>query len=572
MGIARKASRVTETTRSKWLRRTRRAAIVVSTLAVAWIVFAEVTLLRPPRDLPPAPPHSLVRDTDGTRHFGRSYMRRHGGVWEMALYGDPVELGDAHAHLIRDVMFHVEGEMMKLFAYYVPSAALRSFITTLVRAQHWHLDRNYPHDRLFEMAAEARALAENDPFADFLPTYHRVLTLHALYDISLSFEHSPLIGCTALFASGEHTADGHTYVGRNFDMEIDPVFDTDKTVVLFHPRNGIPFASVAWPGLTGVVTGMNREGIFVAVHGGRASSASTHGVPVPTTVRTVLEHAHTLDEAVALVRADAPMVSHILIVVDGDRGEGVAIERAPDREPFVRPLGSMGGISNHYAAPYLASDPKNLSVRDHTSSIARQHRVDELLAANDHRFDPSVMLGVLRDRRGASDHEEPLGHRGTMDAWIATHSVVADATDRVLWVSAGPHTLGRYERFDLRAMLSDEYRPGNDVDTGVLPADPSFQNGLYQRWVAARGEIERAESRVGHHDPRTALTLLDAADARIAPEHDMDSLRIRARALTDLHQRDAAIGAWRTYLQADPPSPAEARAARDALHELGAVP
>ena len=33
---------------------------------------------------------------------------------------------------------------------------------------------------------------------------------------------------------------------------------------------------------------------------------------------------------------------------------------------------------------------------------------------------------------------------------------MADATARVLWVSAGPHTLGRYERFDLRRLLAEE--------------------------------------------------------------------------------------------------------------------
>lgn len=557
---------------SRWIRRARRIAVGLSVLAAAWILFAEVTLLRPPRNLPAATRHTLQVDARGIRHYGPSYLRRHGGVWELGLYGSPVDLGDAHARLISDVMFRVEAEMMKLFARFVPSAALRSFITTLERAQHWRLDRNFPHDRLFEMAAEARALAEHDPYADFLPTYHRVLTLHALYDISLSFEHSPLLGCTALFASGAHTRDGHTYVGRNFDMEIDPVFDTEKTVVLYHPRGGIPFASVAWPGLTGVVTGMNREGIFVAVHGGRASHPSTRGVPVPTTVRTVLEHAHTLDEAIALVRRDAPMVSHLLFIVDGDRGQGVVIERAPDRPVFVRPLGSIGGVSNHYEAPWLASDPHNLAVRDHTSTLARQDRVDELATENDGRFDPARMLAVLRDRRGPGDASEPLGHRGTLDAWIATHSVIADATARVLWVSAGPHTLGQYERFDLTRLLSDEYQPGDDVDTGVLPADPAFQNGLYARWTRARVDVDAASVRFGRHDARGALVLLERAEARIAPERDMDAMSLRARVLTALGRRTDAAEAWRAYLGNSPASPSEARAATAALRAVGGRP
>ena len=285
-------------------RRARRLAWWVFGLCVAWMVFAEVTLLRPPRDLAAAPVHTLTTDALGTRHYGHSYFRRHGGVWELGLSGGPIELGDAHAHLIRDVMFGVEAHMMALYAQYVPSAPLRAFITTLVRATHMHMDQNYPLPRRLEMAAEARALAPGDPYADFLPTYHRVVTLHALYDISLSFEHSPLIGCSALFAAGNHTLDGHTYVGRNFDMEIDPVFDTQKVVMLYRPAGGIPFASVAWPGMTGVVTGLNAAGIFVAIHGARASQPSiVQGVPVPTTARMIMEHAHTLEEAIAILRA-----------------------------------------------------------------------------------------------------------------------------------------------------------------------------------------------------------------------------------------------------------------------------
>jgi hypothetical protein len=354
-------------------------------------------------------------------------------------------------------------------------------------------------------------------------------------------------------------------------MEIDPVFDTEKVVMLFRPRGRIPFASVAWPGLTGVVTGMNLAGIFVAIHGARASEPSNDGVPVPTTVRTIMERAHNLDEAIALAEADRPMVSHMLIVVDGERGEGVVIERAPGRTPYVHRLGSMAGVANHYASPALASDPKNVAVRENTSTLARQSRLDELVHEHDGAFDPSAMLSVLRDRRGPGDAHEPIANRGTIDAWIATHSVIADATARVLWVSDGPHTLGRYQRFDLRTMLSDEYRPGNDVDPSVLPEDPALDDGLYARWTRARRLIDEASERLGHHDPSGALERLDRALAEL-PEGDMDAFRSRARALTALHRRDDAIAAWQRFLSASPASPVEVTEARNALATLGATP
>jgi isopenicillin-N N-acyltransferase like protein len=549
-------------------RRLRRMAWTLAFLSALWISYAEITLLRPPRDLPPAPTHSRTEQPDGTLRYGRSYLRRHGGVWEMGLVGDPVELGHAHATLAREIMFRVEGRMLALFSHYVPSAALRTFISTLVRGTHRTLDRNFPTERLHEIAAEARAFAPYDPFETFMPTYHRVVTLHALYDISLSFEHSPLIGCSALFASGTHSRDGHTYVGRNFDMEIEPAFDIDKMVLLFRPRGRIPFASVAWPGLTGVVTGMNMEGIFVAVHGGRASEASPHGVPVPTTLRTIMERAHTLDEAIEIARHDPPMVSHILIVVDGDRGIGAALERAPNRPLAIRPLGNMGGVSNHYTDATLAADPKNQTVRRNTSTLARQTRLDELTAENDGRFDPETMLAVLRDRRGPANSSVPLGHRGTMDAWIATHSVIADATDRVLWVSSAPHTLGAYERFDLRELLADEYTPETAVQSRVLPPDPALSNGLYSRWEQARALIEQASTQLDRKEPAGALERIERALSQL-PEGDMDALRIRAQALTALSRRTEAVQAWQNVLRAHPSSPAEIEQARSALQSLG---
>ena len=536
------------------------AAWVAGTLVVAWLLFANLTLLRPPRDLAVAPVHTLERDGRGTLHYGRSYARRHGGVWELGLAGDPVELGDSNARLMSDAMFRVESRMMALFAHYVPSAFLRYVITTIVRAQHFRLDHNYPAERRDEIAAEARALAPTDPFASFLPTYHRMITLHALYDISLSFEHSPLLGCTALFASGASSRDGHTYVGRNFDMEIDPVFDTEKTVVLYRPHGRIPFASVAWPGLTGVVTGMNLEGIFVAVHGARARSASTHGVPVPTTLRTVLERAHTLDEAVALVAHDAPMVSHLVFIVDGDHGTAAVVERAPGVRPFVRRLSRRGGLANHFVSPELANDPSNLAVRDHSSTLARQARVDELVAADDGRFDAPTMLAALRDHRGLGDRTLPWGHRGTMDAWIATHSVIADATDRVLWVSNGPHTLGSYERFDLRTLLASEYEPETEVHGEALPADAAALDGRYARWERLHRALGEAEGLLGRRHADEALACLDRARAEFA-EPDMDAMHLRARVLGALGRQEEAREAWRAWLLAEPPSPDERRAA-----------
>ena len=84
------------------------------------------------------------------------------------------------------------------------------------------------------------------------------------------------------------TADGHALFARAFDFEAADVFDRDKAVFVVHEDGKIPFASVAWPGFVGVVTGMNAEGVAVAVHGGRAREPSTTGMPVAFSLRETL--------------------------------------------------------------------------------------------------------------------------------------------------------------------------------------------------------------------------------------------------------------------------------------------
>ena len=64
--------------------------------------------------------------------------------------------------------------------------------------------------------------------------------------------------------------------------------------------------------------------------------------------------------------------------------------------------------------------------------------------------------------------------RNALDAIIATHSVVVDATDWVIWVAKGPHELGEYIGFDLRRELGDGSRP----QPASLPEDPVYSVGI----------------------------------------------------------------------------------------------
>jgi isopenicillin-N N-acyltransferase like protein len=436
-------------------------------------------------------PHFVATDEPGgikrTPH-GWSAIR---GVRLVYLAGTPEEIGAQHTALLYDRMAEDERVLWDGFSEVVPFAPARALMFDIGRVRYRHVDDGFPQARRRELAAEARSFVP-DPYSGALPTYQRMVMLHALYDIALGFEQSPLLGCTAFGLGPEATADGHALFARAFDFETADVFDTDKVVFLIHETGKIPFASVAWPGFVGVVTGMNAEGVALAVHGGRAREPSVTGVPVAFSLREALASARDTSEAIALLATQPVMVSHLVFVGDA-AGHFAVVERAPGVPAHVRTTFTHPGtasVTNHFEGP-LAGDPRDDRVRRTTTTLARRTRIDELLATVPAKS-ASVprALELLRDH-GCSGEACALGDRRAIDAFIATHGVVADLTARALWVSEGPRLSGRFVKLDPRTLVrrSDGLPPDVPALEALesLPADPAFGDGRYVEGRARAG-------------------------------------------------------------------------------------
>jgi hypothetical protein len=464
-------------------RRRRRALILlgafVVALPLAHLSIRAATSIDPPSVVVP-------------EGVGAGYTRVVGGVREAFLTGSPAQIGSELARLLRDPMIRVESELWSDFAHYVPTSPIRALLLDISRVRYRHIDRGIPEPLRVELAAEASAFAP-DPFASTMPTYQRMVFGHALYDIALSFEHSPLIGCTAFGLGPGATRDGHVLVGRAFDFEAADALDREKVVYFVAKDGAIPFASVAWPGLVGVVSGMNLEGVAVVVNGGRAREAASEGEPVVYSLRDVLEQAHDTSEAVALLQRQKVMVSHIVFVADA-KGQFAVVERAPGVDAFVQRAWKdpdRVDVTNHFEGP-LASDPKNEAVRRDTTTLARKARIDEELAhVGPHEADVARAVALLRDHDCAGGVACPLGDRRAIDALIATHGIVADTTDRTLWVSAGPHLSGRFVKFDLRAVFAPGHDPSRDPPPETIEADPILGTPAYAAGVSHAGGVGR---------------------------------------------------------------------------------
>ncbi len=445
-------------------------------------------------------PHDPIAHAGTIDRLPNAYLRRRGAIWEVGLSGDAPARGAAVSRLMRGPMVEDESELYGAFEKAVPIAPARWAITGISRWHFRKVDLGIPEDYRRELAGIAQGF-QPDPFESVFPSYHRFVFLYAVYDIALSFERSPLIGCTTFTVGPKaNVADaapsgldadpiastrGHAFLARNFDFEAGDVFDRDKVVYLVREPGRIPFASVGWPGFVGVVSGMNREGVALVVHGGRGSTPKAEGMPVVFSLRETLATARNTEEAVKTLSSHAVMVSHIVIVTDAS-GDTAVVERAPGVPPYVRRSRAPLATTNHFEGP-LAGDPHNQEVRAKTSTLARRARGDALMAAvTSSAAPPTVadLVAMLRDRRAPDGGALPLGDRRAIDALIATHGVVFDTTARTLWVSEWPHVLGRFVRFDLAQLLADGYAPSDEAPEIVaVPADALLTSGA---WDLAR--------------------------------------------------------------------------------------
>jgi isopenicillin-N N-acyltransferase-like protein len=455
------------------------ALLLALHFGIVW--FARIT---PPEvTVPPGEPRQI---TPALRSCGRSYAFEHDGLLEVRLSGTPEEIGAAHGRLLYQDMLRTQGVLYAELERQIPNRLGRLLLLDLAQLRFRRVHRGMSPERIREIAAGARVFRP-DPYFDLFPTFQRDVYLNALYDIALSFERSPLVGCTTFTFSGGAAARGHTLLARAFDFEVHEVYDRRKAVFLVEEKGKIPYASVAWPGLVGVVSGMNAEGVAVVVHGARAGEPRSDGEPVLQTLRRVLATAHDAEQAVEVLGQRDPMVSHIVIVADA-AGRTLAVERVPGLALYRYELPPKAAVTNHFIGP-SADDPKNRRVEATTSTLDRWRRGQQLVGRLSEPATVQDAVRLLRDRRGVNDAELPLGDRRAIDALIATHGVIMDTQARVLWVSVSPHLLGRFVAFDLVKLLDPRHEPAASVlPSPSIPEDPLLTSGRYERWRSQHEE------------------------------------------------------------------------------------
>ena len=524
--------------RSRWRRWLRRCAFAMLgfglMLAAGGLVgswYIDYRGIAHPPALPARPPilDQMLEEQDGMRRIGANWLGQRDHLMYMSLTGDAFTLGYANAVLTTPYLLQ-QGQALQDAVHEKLGAPWKFWL--LKKYVTWR-NRDLPDFVPAPYQMEVLGLATGGPPAPagFGPAYHVILNCHAAHDISHMVMGHPLVGCAAFAAWDEATANGHLIVGRNFDWNAGACFDQNKIVVHVAPDEGLRFISVSWPGMAGVVSGINEARVAVTVNAGQSSDQPSIGIPISILIRDVLQHASTLEEAVDMVRTSQVFVADAYLVADGTSGRAVVVEKSPHTCVVRQPDGSSIACTNHFLRPPLRDDPANQAYSQEATSVTRYQRLTDLVAQAHGTLDVPAAARILRDAHLRALGKPVLGHPATLANLETTHSVIMDVTDGIVWVSTYPHQLGQYVPFQI-----DSFAKRPDVP-GVPPAS-ALVDGAYDRCLRAGRLIAEARAHAESGDIDQALACLDTA-IESQPDHYRAWL-LRGQLLQDNDQPEKA--------------------------------
>jgi tetratricopeptide (TPR) repeat protein len=533
----------------------RRLALVIALvwlcLLLTYTAFRRWTLMEAPADAgPPLPQAAEVEVYGGVARqvVGDSWMERRDGIWRLQLGGDSRAMGHAHGLLAGAVTASIERHMQRLMDSYITSRWRRFLVENAVRWRFRHLTENLPPARLVELAAMSRTIVDSGELRE--RPFQRLVYYHALHDMTQRMDGSPLIGCTAFAVWAKDTVNGHLIVGRNFDFEGGDIFDREKAVLTFRTPGRIPFVSVAWPGMAGVVTGVNARRIYVSLNAARTDDPLQPGIPMAFLAREILENANDLKQALAIIQKHPVMVSEAILLADGKAPEAIVVELSPRVAAVRRAKASSIGVANHLLDKRFKGDASNNWLRRYLTSDARYERLLQLLKRFGGRIDVKTAALILRNRTGVNDEPLGLGNRNAIDALIATHGVVADLTEMVLWVSQGPHLTGPFVAVDLKpifAMPLAAVQQPEPIAADVLDRSPELGR---RELAVALMELARE---LGRSKASLARALDYAHRATQAQPDSHEAHKLMGDLLWAAGRRDDAREYYRTFLKLRPP-------------------
>lgn len=395
----------------------------------------------------------ITRINDSTFSYNQNYLTKNKQqLWELYIKGNPLQLGYNNGALTQSLIQKQESIFFSKVEGFVPSKfrqrILRGFLKWYNRKMYLNVREDYQ--------AELYGLSQysSDEYDFIAPKYLRSLYLHGAHDIGHAMQDLAMVGCTSLAVWNENTEDGDLLIGRNFDFYVGDDFAKNKLVEFVQPEEGIPYMSVSWPGMIGVVSGMNKEGITVTINAGKSKIPLTAKTPISLVTREILQYAKNIEEAIAIAKKRKVFVSESILVGSAADKNAVIIEVSPKNFGVYSVQNTNRVLcTNHFQSEAYKDDKRNQKHIEESHSEYRYEKLQELLQ-EEKKITPEKMASILRNRSGLQDESIGYGNEKALNQLLAHHAVIFSPQKKLVWVSSNPYQLGEFVCYDLNEIFS----------------------------------------------------------------------------------------------------------------------
>lgn len=250
--------------------------------------------------------------------------------------------------------------------------------------------------------------------------------------------------CTTFAVLPEATANGVGLVGQNADL---PAFYGEISITAEIRADDQPAVLMVLPAGQVSYIGINDRGLgvfanFVTCDGWR------RGFPRYFLSRLALTE-ETVDGAIERVRSVRRASSRNLIMLDS-HGTAADLETTPTRDARLDPENGLLAHSNHYVHESL-HDEERSPAKNVANSRVRLQQMTDLLAANHGTLDAEQMQTIMRDRTCYPDTLCRMPGDDPDSDTITFASVIAEPSERRMWVAVGPPNEHAYVSLEFSA-------------------------------------------------------------------------------------------------------------------------
>jgi isopenicillin-N N-acyltransferase-like protein len=240
---------------------------------------------------------------------------------------------------------------------------------------------------------------------------------------------SPMTACSTLTLPASAAPDGVARFARNLDFPSFNLADNSTVLLIYKPDDKYAFASIGWPGLIGVLSGMNEHGLTLA------NMEVTRGQRLPTAMpytmlyRTILEKCKTVDEAITLLRNTPRQTENNLMLMDA-AGDRAVVEIYPDH---------IGVRRADKAQALISSNHRRCDRPDAVGLCSRYDALEESSRTQYGKIDVPALQSML-SRSAQGD--------------MTLQSMVFEPSNRVMYLATGKNAPTKnFEKIDLKPLL-----------------------------------------------------------------------------------------------------------------------